>query len=71
MRVNWESEGGNFGLLKNDSHVHYNYLSCIRIFLNKIILIQVRYHIRTPSGHIRHKLTEIDRGTKIITFGKV
>ena len=71
MRVNWESEGGNFGLLKNDSHVHYNYLPRIHIFLNKIILIQVRYHISTPLSHIRHKLTEIDGGMKIITFGKV
>ena len=34
-------------------------------------VIQVRCHISTPSGHVRHKLMEIDGGTKIGTFEKV
>lgn len=32
------------------------------------ILELSKYHINTPSSHIRHKLTKIDRGTKIKHF---
>ena len=57
-------EWGNFGLLKK-------WFPRVHIFLNKIILIQVRYYISTLSGHVRQKSMEIDGGMKINTFGKV
>ena len=33
-------------------------------------VIQVKCHNSTPLDHVRHKLTEIDGGTKISTFWK-
>ena len=63
-------EWGSFWLLKNGSHVPYNYLPHVHLKKKKN-LVKVRYYIKTPSSHIRHNLTETDGETKISTFGKV
>ena len=50
-----------------------NYLPCVHIYIFLNSLIQVKYHVSTPSGHIGHKLTYINgttKGRKLEHFAK-